>query len=178
MPAGAGVTDNRDTSVMMTNDRLTVSAYWGARREPAERCAERMKAFLDELRDISDSFASWYLEARSPRDAQAQPVVVETADLTRLVLAGINRRDDDGAPLPELGFRLGAWAGDPDGITAGLSATCGSHNAHLENVCVLTVTEGHDLDGEIIARIVDAAIRAWEPDGVEVNANRVYERAR
>lgn len=162
---------------MMMRDRFHLSAYWSARQEPPGKCAERATLFLDELRKINGLFATWYLKTSSRKNATAQPLVPDLDRLTQLFTAGINRRDIDKLPIAELGFNLGAWAGNADGVSASLRVTCGSYSKHVDNVCLLNVTEGHAVSADAVPLIVDAAIRAWDPDGVEVNSKRVYSRS-
>lgn len=158
------------------NDRLSVSAYWGPRKESAEECAERAALYLNEIGKIHQMFSTWRLKSQSRKEAVAQPLVVSREGLTALFAKGVNRRDLDKSPVSDLGFSFGAWAGDTDGCAAGLRITCGSFNERVDNICLLDVTEGHDVQADDVARIIDAAIRAWDPDAVEVNSEHVYSR--
>ena len=159
-------------------ERLVVRAYWKARKESADGCAERTAKFLDDVREVDRLFSIWYLKSTSRKKATQQPLIIDREILTRLIAAGVNRRDDNKAPIPDLGFNFGAWAGRADGVAAGFHVTCGSYNKYVENVCVIDVTEGHSLGSDHVERIVSAAVRAWDPDVVDVNSTPVYCRSR
>jgi len=167
--------------------RYMLGAYWAARKESVEQCADRLHVFLADLATCDPALATWYERGRSRKEAlEKRADVGDQNYLLSLLDRGRNRRDIGRTVIEELGFGGGLWNGGKEGKEAGLSVKCGLYwaspksNASMSNCVILDLPE--DL-GELnqtgrMARVLVAAARAWEPDWAGVmSKNAMSERA-
>jgi hypothetical protein len=148
-----------------------LGAYWGPRREPADECAQRLSATLVRLRERDGLLGEWFTKSARRDDGavRVEPADVET--LTRLLVAGVNRRDSDRTAIEELGFSAGLWNGDRD-VPIGLTASCGVWSASrgIMNSFVLDLpppsveraTHLYELDTAVA--LMRAVVEPWWPD--------------
>ncbi len=78
--------------------------YWSARREDVQQCALRIDGLLDDLVKVRSEFDNWQVVDRSLRMRLLETPRVP--QLTEALLAGRNCDEIDGAPIPDLGFRV------------------------------------------------------------------------
>jgi hypothetical protein len=146
-----------------------LGAYWGARRETVEECAERLADCLESMKRCSSLMGAW---ATKPGRG-VHPVTVCGADdvgaLRDLLRAGTNQRDADGSAIAELGFSLALWNGNRE-MPIGLSVTCGAWTTApgVMNSFVIdlpTPAAGAELyDIETALALMRATVAAWQPD--------------
>jgi hypothetical protein len=150
-----------------------LGAYWGARKESADRCAERLRAFFADLAVCDPALATWYERGSSRKQASEKRAKVgDLGYLMRLLDRGRSRRDVGGTLIEELGFGIGLWNGGEEGKVAGLSINCGLYwksanpNVYLGNCVTLDFPEelGELVRTEHMARVLAVVARAWEPD--------------
>lgn len=143
-------------------------AYWGARKESPEECARRAESFLTSLRTLDPSFARWFQQGKSRKDALTRPIEPTRAELEKIIRKGKDR------VVEEIGFRFGAWNGasdDYDGTA--FKVTCGGYSERVSNVCVLDLpSRGPNaervLTAPVLSRVVRGMVMAWEPDSAAV----------
>jgi len=145
----------------------TVGAYWGARAEPVEHCAERFASCLEELGTAHHLLSSWWRKGQSKNAASRHPVSAERSVLRDLLLAGRNRGDFSGEVLEDLGYSAGLW--NKQRVSVGLSIHCGSYNERVGNALVLKLpvldAESAVLyDPTVGRRIMHAVIESWSPE--------------
>ncbi|RYZ39358.1 MAG: hypothetical protein EOO71_20405 [Myxococcaceae bacterium] len=139
-------------------------AYWGARKESSEQCAQRAGALFSALPSLDPSFSPWFRQGRSRKDALKRPVEPTFAELEELIRKGKDR------VVEELGFRFGVWNGAPDdrdGIS--FNVTCGGYSERVSNVCVFNLpskgpTADRVLKAPVLSELVRSMAIAWEPD--------------
>ncbi|WP_163782510.1 Imm52 family immunity protein [Myxococcus vastator] len=139
-------------------------AYWGARRESPEACAQRAEAFFASLASIDPSFTRWFRQGKSRKDALLRPIEPTRAALEALVRKGKDR------VVEELGFRFSAWNGasdDDDG--SAFRVTCGGYSERVSNACVFDLPSrgpnaGRVLTAPILSGLVRSMATSWAPD--------------
>ncbi|QDV91613.1 hypothetical protein RAS2_27170 [Phycisphaerae bacterium RAS2] len=150
--------------------KLELGAFWRPRRESIEQCADRMQAFMEELVQCDEVFASWYQKGWSRKDALRRKVDVhDRGALLTLLNKGRNRRDYGGEVIEDLGFSVGLWNGGPEERTAGLMIRCGLYSKVFglgANSVVLGFPEelGALADASKTSRVLAITARCWEPD--------------
>lgn len=144
-----------------------LGAYWGSRRESLPACADRLTTCLGRLGEIDPSLASWFERARSRRAATSE-VALEPESMRNILNKGVNRRDEDGRVLAELGYSVGLW--NRAKPTIGLGCTVGAHPSSkgILNCFVLDFpppeAEAQRLYEPSVAKaILEVIVEAWEP---------------
>jgi hypothetical protein len=146
-------------------------AYWKARQESAENCARRAQAFLQAIARDSSLFAHWFKPPRS-RKHSSVPLSLEVPSLQERFSQG-RTRNDEGGIIEDLGFRTvmdsAPWPGTPPGESSTLWIKCGCHAERLPNSCVLNLPSAGEprdqvLRAPMLANILRAMVRAWEPE--------------
>jgi hypothetical protein len=139
-------------------------AYWGPRRESPGECARRAEMFLAEMATVDPSFARWFQQGKSRKDALKRPVEPDCAMLEKLIRKGRDRQFED------LGYSVWAWNGVCDDYDdSGLNFNCGSHAESLSNRCVVDLpSRGPNaervLSAPVLAGLVRSMVNSWEPD--------------
>jgi hypothetical protein len=146
-------------------------AYWGARRESAIECAERLSDCLTALAGVDPCFSMWCRKGGSKASPLRASVDAASWDeLAALLTAGRNRRDTDKGVISELGFNAALWNCNENSI-ASFRVTCGAYidNPAIKNVFVLQLPEftgdaaglGHRISA---IAVVKALVESWDPD--------------
>ncbi|RKH10170.1 hypothetical protein D7V97_14540 [Corallococcus sp. CA053C] len=146
-------------------------AYWGARKEMPEECAERTAFFLKLLAECDPFLAQWYKPARSLKDARKHPLMPpDVATLSGLFRKGVNR-EPGGPPIADLGFTFWFGNGGRDHDSADLRILCGCYSEAVSNVCVLKLpTPGVSVNAAplftapVLTNVMRSMALAWEPD--------------
>jgi hypothetical protein len=149
--------------------RFFLGAYWRARRESIDRCADRLHQMFSGISTCDVSLATWYELGRSRKQALERRADVGSREYLVSVLdRGRHRRDTDKSVMDELGFGAGLWNGGRKGREAGLMLTCGcfTSNPNLGNCVALRLPEdlGDLRQGERMARLLASIATALEPD--------------
>jgi hypothetical protein len=146
-----------------------VGAYWSARKETREEAARRVAEFLQAI-SAYKSFSAWFIKAKTKAEAGV-PV-----ELTKESLASYfrtNNREDNGEPIPQLGFSLGIW----NGAHASLRFTLGAFSSHISNAIVLSFgPEAGEIERTTLEGALNAAIRAFDPDNAVVTSHERMDR--
>ncbi len=150
---------------------MFIGAYWSQRSEPQESAAGRLAVFLEALASFGDDFATWYGKGVSRSLALRTPMKLDAASLVGNLRA--NRRDGDRMPIPDLGYSFGAW----NGGDVSLSATIGSWNEHVGNAVVLNLGADTGIGRDSYQRVMEAAVRAFDPDHAVVTSHGLMSRA-
>ncbi|HEV3137094.1 MAG TPA: Imm52 family immunity protein [Pirellulales bacterium] len=149
-------------------NRFNLLAYWSARPETAEQCADRLLRFFAALMRCDPTLARWFKKGRSRKDAlRHQLDVANRESLLAMLENGRNRTDVGNQIIYELGFSVYLWNGEADDHAVGLSIGCGSCAQYslLPNNVILDLAD--ELDGLIDAanmqNVLEATVTAWEP---------------
>ncbi|AKF80584.1 hypothetical protein MFUL124B02_14050 [Myxococcus fulvus 124B02] len=139
-------------------------AYWTARKESVEECARRAQMLLATLPTVDASFASWFKQGKSRKDALKHAVKPSMPELEDLIRRGRDRVFED------LGFRFGAWNGADDEYDgSAFRVTCGGYTEAVSNTCVFTLPSrgpnaSRVLTTPALSRLVQTLAMAWEPE--------------
>jgi hypothetical protein len=143
---------------------LLIRVFWGQRQESKGSCADRLASCLSQLGAVSPLFEAWKALGRSRSEARSE---IET---TARALARHLRQhytDVPRAPIPSLGFRFGAWAGEFEGPSANISVHCGSYNPRSSNSAVLSIacygTWGQ-VGRSTVRSLLDVLVETWRPE--------------
>lgn len=150
-----------------------LGAYWGARLESAEKCAERLHVFLTGLRDCHESLSLWYQKADSPRKSLQRPLEsIETPSLIKILKEGRNRENASGTVYEDLGFQVGFWNGQEGDGKASFSLRCGLYwqstnpGVSVGNCVVLDLPKnlGTLASPQRMSQVLAVTASAWQPD--------------
>jgi hypothetical protein len=146
-----------------------VGAYWGARAESVEACADRVARFLPVLAAIDPLLSGWRDRANTQAAAREKPIVTTNHDdLVERLLRGVIR-DDRNKVIESSGYSVNWWNGRTGSDGGGtLNMTLGRTSMHSSNVVVLNppgTWAAPQLYTEATARsIAEAVIEIFEPE--------------
>lgn len=157
-----------------------LGAYWSARKESIEQCADRAFSFFQELTACDPLLAVWYEKGYSRKKALQKRANVENRNYLLKLLNHGRNRDMDRVVIEELGFSFGLWNGGPEGKDASISVGCGLHpepKIKLKNTVTLNLPEdlGELKQAERMSAVLAAVARAWEPEWACVTSEQAME---
>ena len=114
-----------------------IGLYWSARQESLDHCSDRCFASLSALQ--AHGFNSFFRLGRTRKAALKQPFEVSLAAVRESLERGVNRRDTDRQPIPELGYSFSFWSGGSDDEAYSVSTTCGCYSQYVGNHFVLSL---------------------------------------
>jgi hypothetical protein len=162
-------------------DDLYIGAYWQARKETINGCADRLGRFLSALSACGPVFSAWYKRGRSRRQAKQVEIDFKNKDcLLDLLEQGRNRTNVGKQVIEDLGFHVGMWNGGEPQKEVGLSVTCGLYSTApgLGGNCVMIdlPEELGDLrQSQRMANVLVAVATSWEPDWAGVISRKSRE---
>ena len=145
-----------------------LGAYWGARPEDAEACAQRLAHMVRLLEPVDPLFAHWFKNAKSLKETLKHPLDSDVEGLRKHIQRKL-MKDDRRQPMPELGFSFGLWNGESGGDDVWLSIGCGGYSKWVSNSCVMRAPHNGPvservLTGTFQAEVLHAIATAWDPD--------------
>jgi hypothetical protein len=153
-----------------------LGAYWDARHDGLEECAENARRFFGGLEEIDPLFAQWYEPGESLEDALQRKV--NTLNAQRLkshLLKGRNRSDGDQGVIEELGFTMGLWNGTPDEeAMASLTIHCGSYGKRVGNSVVITLPRRSSGWVEKATSLLALTAEIWKPRWAGIISNGLW----
>lgn len=150
---------------------IFVGAYWSERMEPRETAGNRIASFLETMSALSEDLAQWFPKGKSRAAALRVPL-----DLGATAIAGSlspNRLDSDRHPIPDLGFRFGAW----NGTNVSLSVTIGAANRFVRNAVVLELDKDARRNESVYRSLIEGIIRAFDPEYAVVTSDAYIANA-
>jgi len=156
-----------------------LGAYWTARKETAESCADRLRRCLENLATLSPAFASWfYTKERTRLQASSDPEF-----LRQLLLAGRNRKDfPPREVIEELGFSASLITDAPVQEQLSFRVVCGMHSKDpaIVNHCLLKFAPAGPLSyeavpGDVKTRVLEVLIDAWDPDWAALRSRKLSQ---
>ncbi|RKG81572.1 hypothetical protein D7W79_05120 [Corallococcus exercitus] len=151
-------------------DSYSAGVYWGPRQESSEDCARRLAVLITALATVDPSFARWFQQGKSRKDALKRSIGPASAELESFVRQGRDRT------FADLGFSLGGWNGAADEYeVSGFLIACGGYSEWVNNHCVFTLpsrgpSSERVLTAPVLTRLVRETAAAWEPDwGVAIS---------
>jgi hypothetical protein len=163
------------------NETYYAGAYWGARKEPAEVCAQRMEVLLAALAQVDPSFTRWFQQSRSLKESLKRPLELNRASLQRWIARGA-MRSDGGQVMESLGYSVAAWNGVSDEYDdTGFQTSCGSSSAAVGNSHVFSLpSRGPNADRVLTAPVLTGLVRsmaiAWDPDWGVAMSDQLRDR--
>jgi len=154
---------------------LFLGAYWAARKETIDACAERLLGFLTGLAALDPAFAAWHEVGKSLRQSLERPVEFQNKSaLISLLERGVSRTDVGKQVMEELGFAFYLWNGGKPPCAVGLNGRCGVYSAYVGNCALVDLPEQLEIlrGPEQAAGLLALAARAWEPDWAAVMSRR------
>jgi hypothetical protein len=152
------------------NRRYFLGAYWPARKEAIEKCADRLFQFISNLSTCDSALEAWYEQGWSRKQALEKQAHIKSRNyLLDLLDRGRSRRDIDKSVVDDLGFSIGLWNGAAtEEKEAGLGITCGLYtsNPNLGNCVTLDFPKdlGELMQPERMAHVLSVVAESWEPD--------------
>ena len=145
-----------------------IGAYWGARQEDAQTCAQRLATLVQLLQPVDPLLASWFRSAKSLKQSLTRPLELELSRLQAHVQRSL-MRDDRRQPMEDLGFSFTLWNGQQGGNHTFLRVACGGYWEQVSNYCVLKAPfEGPGSERVLTTSFQVQALRAlalaWDPD--------------
>jgi len=153
-----------------------IGLYWRERRQSLEVCAELCFRSLCCLQ--KNGYAIFYQLSRSRKTALRHPVEPSLEAIRSLLEKGVNRRDTDRQPIPELGFRLSLWSGGPDDESYSVSVHCGCGSQFVGNNFLLDLPRSGPFSLALSQDSAFATFREllsiWQPEkGVVCDSNEL-----
>lgn len=118
----------------MSHSHTLVAHYWEARA-----CAlpEATAVLLSAFQALQEAGLSRFFHKGRSRKAANTPFIPGEEAISRALAKGVNRRDIDRSPIPELGHSFGLWSGDKEPEAFALSLRIGSTSPHARNLFLL-----------------------------------------
>lgn len=155
------------------SERFVLGAYWGARRESVEQCADRLQTFFEALLSGGDLLSQWYPKASSPKKSLEHPLDRGNSQmLIEILMKGQNRANAQGAVSEDLGVQVGFWNGKQGEDQASFSLRCGLYwkssnaSASVGNCVVFDLPKNLGILSEPLrmVELLAETARAWNPD--------------
>jgi len=145
-----------------------LGAYWGARREDAEACAQRLATLVRLLAPVDPLFASWFKGSKSLKQSLTRPLELDLPSLQKYLQRNL-MRDDRRIPMEDLGFSVALWNGHQGGDHAFLHMRCGGYSEFTGNSCVLDTRHEGPVSERVLStsfqvQALRAMATAWDPD--------------
>lgn len=148
------------------NPKPFIGVYWKTRKETHRECVMRTLEFFKAISN-EPNLTHWF------RDGTSKSAGV----LQELSIAAIGQQMEPvmkqckGVPDPDLtdegGFIFGAWNGNHN-AGASVLITCGAHNPNVSNAVTFKLFRqpfpGDQESKDRFRRLLDACVRAWDPD--------------
>jgi Immunity protein 52 len=142
-----------------------VGAYWLARQETVEACAQRAEAFFNLLASCDPSLAHWFKKGRTLKEALRHRFESNAASLAKV----FNQQAQQEGRFATDGFSLSGWNGETREAASRLALLCGDASVWVPNSCVFEPpdqgpAQERVLQAPVLARILRAMAVAWEPE--------------
>jgi len=154
------------------NPHFFMGAYWPARKESIDQCADRVLEFLESLANCDRVFAKWYELGWTRKQAvERMTPVLSREYILKTLEKGQNRTDVGNEVIEEMGFDIGLWNGSEKTKSVGLHITCGlywispNEKSTLGNAVVLDLPDdlGELQQADHAVKVLAAAVESWEP---------------
>ncbi|MFY1826210.1 immunity 52 family protein [Myxococcus fulvus] len=153
-----------------------VCAYWGARKESPEECAQRTAVLLGMLAECDSLLAHWYVPTRSRKDALKHPLMPpDISTLTERFRRGVNR-EKGGPVFEDLGFTFWFGNGGSGETLVDLRIKCGAYSGGSSNYCWMTLPRKGPhfermVEVPVLTNFMRAMFSAWSPDWMLTGSN-------
>ncbi|MGA2087427.1 MAG: Imm52 family immunity protein [Stellaceae bacterium] len=158
---------------MTAGASYTLYAFWKARPESTEACAERLARMFQDLAAIHPAFARWCKKAMTlaPPDKPFCSMPPQIKELTAIFDKGRYFKDVPREPIPQLGYMVYAWNGirGPQGLSFSVHAgayTERKRDPNMVDFGFQGIEPGNEslLNAKILKQVLLAVVSAWEAD--------------
>jgi hypothetical protein len=155
----------------------SILAYWSARKEPVQVCAERLAKTLVDLEKIGGVFSSW---SDVKHRAKFFKIESDAASLTQLLSSSPNKTDfPPRKAIEELGFRISLRTDGKAWEHLLFRAHCGGFAKEVPNSCIIDLPKigPHSYETSEAAlkvKLLRTLIRNWNPDRGAICSRRFY----
>ena len=133
-------------------------------------CARNISSALHDLSSLSHHTRKWFMVGRSRKEAVNSPISTEFDSISGLLQKGINRRETDKLPIPNLGYRCTIWNGEMNDSAVSISFQCGGYSPHISNGVVINLPNNEEIwDFKILRCAMEILVRRFSPDWGTVN---------
>jgi hypothetical protein len=144
-------------------NRFFVGAFWSAREESREECAARVATYLRGLASLPSELSTFYKGQWTRKVPLKQ--IPGSADEILPFLGQTYTNFGPKQLMPELGYRLVAWNGIPDGSrVAKLHVLCGSYSPNVGNSAILEFNSVAGANLDLLRHLVQVVVSAFDPD--------------
>ncbi|MEX0977648.1 MAG: Imm52 family immunity protein [Pirellulales bacterium] len=160
-------------------NRFFLGAYWPAREESLDACADRASRFFTEVVEIDPLLGNWHERAKSRKGALEKRADVKDREFLReLLKRGRHWTDIRRRLMKDLGFSFGLWNGQDEPRSIGLHVTCGLYFEGLSNCLTLDLPDelGGLRDVRQMRAVIAAVAKSWEPNWAGVMSEVAMER--
>lgn len=142
-----------------------VGAYWLARRESAEDCAQRAASLFRRLSACDSSLSQWFEKGATIEEALSHRIEPDETDLMKV----FSKQARKEGRFADEGFSLGLWNGVTHEAASSLSLLCGDASVWVSNFCVFDPptrgsAEERVLQVPVLSQILRAMAVAFEPE--------------
>jgi hypothetical protein len=143
-----------------------IGLYWRARRQSLDTCTELCTRALCCLRD--NGYTTFYRLGRSRKAALSEPVEPSFDVIRAHLEKGVNRRDTDRKPIPDLGYSLSLWSGGASDESYKVSIHCGCYSQFVGNNFLLELPSSGQFSLTSSEETAFASfrdlVRIWQPE--------------
>jgi len=150
----------------MASETYRALFYWWNRKESSQACAERLAAFLSEIRSLHPAYASWGIldEEVKFHVMPKEPIPA----LKRALEEGVNRNDTDGSIIEKLGFTINLSTEPLRSGGIQISANVGCYSKWVINTFLVGPIKSSEtpelVEFPVMRDLARAIIRHIEPD--------------
>ncbi|WNG53594.1 hypothetical protein F0U59_01390 [Archangium gephyra] len=149
----------------MMEETYYVGAYWLARRETAEACAQRAESLFRLLTSCAPSLSQWFEKGSTLDEALTHRIAPDVASLVKV----FSEQAQKEGRFADEGFSLALWNGQTQKAASSLSFRCGDASIWVSNLCLFyppkeSPASERVLQDPSLAQIVRAMAVAFEPE--------------
>jgi len=149
-------------------------AFWKARPESPESCAQHMARMFEELAAIHPAFSRWYeqtMDLVPPPDKPFCTMPPRVEELAAKLYAGRHIADASGEVMPQLGYSISAWNGNRGSQGLALLMNFGAYTERMTepnrfNFNFHKLEPGNEslLNAKVLEKVLLAVVSAWDAD--------------
>ena len=155
-------------------DKYFIGIYWGNRKDDLLDCVDKVKATLDFLRSVDESFAAWYKTSRPRKGETLVPIDTSWEGVKSLLLKGRNY-NDIGELLKDLGYLVHLKSEKDYSKAHVFSITCGSYFEKVSNNVGLSIGKNDAYEylhhEDVLEKIFNRFVDIWKPENGIVRCN-------
>lgn len=150
---------------------------WEGRRETPMQCAKRIKSMINQFSIVYPVCEHWYSKHTSTQTSQNPIDCDNEAYLASMLEAGMNRADDNRSKIADLGYYASMFAYYNHTPDASIECHCGAYASTATNRVWFEANVSMNIhDIALHSSIMQAMIKAWDPDSAFITDNITFYR--